>query len=311
MFMLKRQLNLPAVDMDCIMSSINCSIESVMPTNLHGLHGKQVVFCNDESMIPINGWDGVVDEVTINRIDTIDRDVCVVGIDSSCILVGETPGGLIYAAKCSIVLSYSMRIITNVKIGPILFYLNDEHMYKSIDDGKRMIRSGLERIAHSRVAEALSESILLVDGTLRAYNMMDLRINGNMPIGLSKSTSIRRMASISSLLTKYDNPGYADVTYILGIDRNGISTLLTKLSSNGVVMRADIHESMDASYSLGLLIANDILHNGYPETLRLAHHTSIFTNTDIICIRGFMRNHLGVKEVDGCNARSILLGRIC
>ncbi len=292
------------------MSSINHSIESVMPTNLQELHGKQVVFCNDESMMPINGWDSVSDEVTINRIDRIDRDAYVVGIDSSCVLVGEAPDGLIYAAKCSIVLAYSMRIITNVKIGPILFYLNDEHMYKSIDDGRRVIRSGLEQITHSRVAEALSGSILLVDGTLRAYNIMELCINDNIPIGLSKSTSIKRMASISSLLAKYDDPCYADVTYILGMDRNGISTLLTKLSSNGVVMRADMHESMDASYSLGLLIANDILHNGYPETLRLAHHTSIFTNTDIICIRGFMKNDLGVKEVDGYNTRSILLGKL-
>jgi hypothetical protein len=298
------------VDMDCIMNSINHSIESEMPTNLQELHGKQVVFCNDRSMMPINGWDSVSDEVTIKRIDTIDKDASVVGIDSSCILVGETPDGLIYAAKCSIVLAYSMSIITNAKIGPIIFYINDENMSKSIDDGKRMIRSSLEHIAHSRVAEALSDSILLVDGTLRAYNIMELCVNGNIPIGLSKSTSIKRIARISSSLTKDDYPCYADVTDILGIDRNGISTLLTKLSSNGIVMRVDMHESMDASCSLGLLIANDTLHNGYPETLRLAHHTSIFTNTDLICIKGFMKNDLGVKEVDGYNARSILLGKL-
>ena len=308
--MLKRQLNLPTVDMDWIMSSINQSIESVMPTNLQLLKGKEVVFCNDKSMVPINGWDSVSDEVTINRIDRVDRDAYVVGIDSSCILVGESPDGLIYAAKCSIVLAYNMHIITNVKIGPILFYLNDEHTYQGIDEGRRVIRRGLEQIAHSRVAEALSDSILLVDGTLRTYNIMGLCINDNIPIGLSKSTSIKRMASISSLLTKYGDPSYADVTYILGMYRNGISTLLTKLSSNGIVMRADIHESIDASYSLGLLIANDMLHNGYPETLRLAHHTSIFTNTDIICIRGFMKNDLGVKEVDGYNTRRILLGKL-
>jgi hypothetical protein len=82
---------------------------------------------------------------------------------------------------------------------------------------------------------------------------------------------------------------------------------LVKLS-NGLVLRADTIN--EPNRSLSLLLSNDSLHNGYPETLRLAHHLSVFTKTDVLATMSIISSRFNLKEIDGCDARRVLLGKI-
>ncbi len=334
---MKTQLNLPILDMDAIINDIKGSIDSIIPSRLDELNGKQIIFCNDRSLVPIHGWDqDATDEIIIKRIEPLSIDTCIVGIDSSSILVGETVDGFIYSAKCCIALAYSGKMVTHAKIGPMLFYVKSDYdtinsynarVNNSVEEGKRMIRVRLERTLQYKISRLLSNSIILVDGSLMASdyesymltNIIDVcNTNGNMLIGLSKSTSFKSLSRIASSLTKQMYPCYTDVTDIVkGLinncnkDLKDVSILLAKLNSNGLVIRVDIPSMYDVSYALGVLVKNDTFHNGYPDTLRIAHHISVFTSTDVLCLKGFMKSRLGVKEVDGDNARRLLIGKAC
>ena len=81
-----------------------------------------------------------------------------------------------------------------------------------------------------------------------------------------------------------------DVELIIkSLIRNTIgNNLLVKFGNNNShILRADVVTvNGDKDESLGKLLGNDSMGAGYPETLRLAHHISTFTNTEISCLRG-------------------------
>ncbi|MEO9365661.1 MULTISPECIES: DNA double-strand break repair nuclease NurA [Candidatus Nitrosocaldus] len=387
---MKAQLNLPMVDLSNMMEMIGKSLDSILPSGLDMLNGKQVLFANNNVIMkPIGGWDVTLthNDAKIHRLESIDIPACVIAVDSSCILVGETIDGSIYSAKCSIALSCNGEPITHALIGPLLFYIqycSDYGKSMEIDGVKRMIRVRLERLVQYELARAMRGIILLVDGSLRhsihehlytIHKVEDAcRTNDNMLIGLSKSTRLRYLEGMISLLSREMYPCYMDVTDMVDgvccdgkmLDRSnehcidcdgkeeGImvaeegegegvregkdgcysntygynsctdpgskakarvrsrtttaSSLLAKLAVNGLVLRADVLDKPETS--LGMLMANDALHNGYPESLRIAHHTSVFTHTDMLCIRGFMKSRFNIREVDGDDVRRALLGKI-
>jgi hypothetical protein len=49
---------------------------------------------------------------------------------------------------------------------------------------------------------------------------------------------------------------------------------------------------------------------GYPETLRLAHHISTFTSTEVTCLRSHILNNYDVMELAADDIRRSLLGSI-
>ncbi|MFN4336892.1 MAG: DNA double-strand break repair nuclease NurA [Candidatus Nitrosocaldus sp.] len=347
---MKTQLNLPVIsDLGGVIDMIGKSLEDLIPSRLDMLNGKQVLFTSDGVLKPIGGWDvTLARDIPVYRLECIDATAYVVAVDSSCILVGETMDGSIYSAKCSIALSYDGRPITHALIGPLLFYIHDGSSNGiagiDIDGIKRMIRVRLERLIQYELAASFRGIILLVDGSLRhsmhesIYTIHKIeevcRANNNILIGLSKSTRLRYLECIVPLLSREGYPCYTDVTALIekiydgkkrsnkghglrgdGDDEYGTdarigraSSLLAKLTPNGLVLRADVAD--DPQRSLGILMANDAFHNGYPESLRIAHHTSVFTHTDTLCIKGFMKSRLNIKEVDGDDVRRVLLGRI-
>ncbi|HUG97215.1 MAG TPA: hypothetical protein VMJ94_06705, partial [Nitrososphaera sp.] len=62
--------------------------------------------------------------------------------------------------------------------------------------------------------------------------------------------------------------------------------------------------------SLGMLLGNDPVGGGYPETLRLAHYISTFTGTEMTCLRSHVLNSYDVIELAADDIRSMLLGSI-
>jgi hypothetical protein len=80
------------------------------------------------------------------------------------------------------------------------------------------------------------------------------------------------------------------------------------LENHSPVLRADIVGNRIES--LGMLIGNDPVAGGYPETLRLAHHISTFTSTEMTCLRSHVLNSYDVTELAGDDIRRSLLGSI-
>ena len=100
---------------------------------------------------------------------------------------------------------------------------------------------------------------------------------------------------------------------IQSLSRSAIgNNLLVKLGNNdSPILRADIVcPKGDIDYSIGKLLANDSMAGGYPETLRLAHHVSTFSNIEISCLRGHLLSNYDVTELQSEDIRKTLLGSI-
>lgn len=323
------------VDLSEMRARFDAAINVILEPKLDALAGKQVLFSSDErEFSPLEGWELNDYFTNIDAIRPIEESATVAGIDSSCVFVGETVEGSIYSAKCGLVLACNGKPVMHFKIGPMLFYINndtvsssniDQKLWKLVlfDTGtaKRMIRVRIERIIQNEISKMLTNSIILVDGSLKRSLFEDKQTgfdkiiqncesNGNQLVGISKTTRLKVLDQLASSLMRRNNACYTDVSSIVKSLVSNIigKPLLAKLSIDGFVLRVDVLN--DPNESLGLLVTNDVIANGYPETLRLAHHVSIFTQTDLTCLKSFILSKFAAKEIACEDVRRILLGAL-
>lgn len=335
------QLNLPtnplaAINLGEMVNRFDRAINATLEPKLDALMGKQVVFSPDEKEFsPMGGWEPKNYHVDIHPIVGIDEPTPIAAIDSSCVFIGDTADGSIYSAKCGLALSFMGKPVMHFKIGPMLFYINDDVVHSANLNGKlakfalfdtsaakRMIRVRVERVIQNEISKFLANAVILVDGSLKSsvfedrdngfkHILQTCRANNNYLVGISKTTRLKVLEQLASLLIQKNTPCYTDVESIV---RNLVSNvvgrpLLAKFSNNGLVLRVDVlNEPIEP---LGRLLANDALSHGYPETLRLAHHVSIFTKTDVSCIRSFIISKFNTREMMYEDVRRTLLGSLC
>ncbi len=316
------------------------SVSRCLAPKLDVLRGKKIVFCyDDKKMIPVDGWgmrSNPYDTTTVTTIRPIKDNALVAAIDSSSVKLAETEDGSVYGIKCGVAIAYAGRTLMHFKIGPVLFYLSEKTIHESeleerlsrlviLDDdlAKRLIRVRVERAVQKQIASHFTNSIILVDGSLKASIFEERErsiskisessvLRKNMLIGISKSTKLKALGRAAAPLTKVPEPAFIEVDDIIkSLIRNTIgSNLMVKLEkgTSCPILRADIVG--DRSQSLGLLLGNDVVAGGYPETLRLAHHISTFTNTEMTCLRSHMLNNYDVTELAADDIRRTLLGSI-
>jgi hypothetical protein len=322
-------------DLDIVKSVSRC-----LAPKLDVLKGKKIVFCyDDKKMIPVDGWgmrSNPYDTTTITTIRPIRDNALVAAIDSSSVKLAETEDGSVYGVKCGVATAYAGHTLMHFKIGPVLFYLSEKTIHESeleerlsrlviLDDdlAKRLIRIRVERAVQKEIASHFTNSIILVDGSLKASIFEERErsiskisessvLRKNMLIGISKSTKLKALDRAAAPLTKVPGPAYIEVDDIIkSLIRNTVgSNLMIKLEkgSSSPILRADIVG--DKSQSLGMLLGNDIMAGGYPETLRLAHHISTFTSTEMTCLRSHILNNYDVTELAADDIRRTLLGSI-
>jgi hypothetical protein len=337
------QLNSTKIDFNELQRVLDQSIGSSLSLKLHNsLSGKKIVFsCYEKNHIPLGGWGIRCNpgcEKTIKSIRPVNEAVLVAAVDSSNIKIAETEDGTLYAIKSGIAFALNGHAIMHFKIGPILFYLSNETIKTSelehrlarlvLFDGesaKRLIRVRVERAIQMSLSNHFVKSIIVVDGALKSSpyenNIQSITrvaencsIRSNVLLGISKSTSFKLLDKVSAPLTKINEAAYIDIDVIIqSLSRNTIgNSLLVKLgSSDSPILRADIIcPKGDIDNSIGKLLTNDSMAGGYPETLRLAHHVSTFSNTEISCLRGHLLSNYNVTELQSEDIRKTLLGSI-
>ncbi len=314
------------------------SVSKCLAPKLDGLRGKKIVFsCDDKKMVPVDGWGlraNLYGAATVTTIRPIRENTMVAAIDSSSVKLAETEEGSLYGVKCGIATAYGGRALMHFKIGPVLFYLSESTIQDSeledrlarlvlLDDdfAKRLIRVRAERAVQKELAGHFSDSIVLVDGSLKAsiFEDRDLSmariaeesvLRRNMVIGISKGTRLKALERAAAPLTKVPGPAYIEVDMIIkSLIRNTVgSNLMVKLGKSIPPLRADVIG--DRSESLGRLLGNDPVGGGYPETLRLAHYISTFSGTEMTCLRSHVLNNYDVTELAADDIRRTLLGSI-
>ena len=304
------------------------------------IENKKLVFVDDEEGIPIQNW-GIYSEkysnLKLTRIVPAEDEKLVFGIDSSCIKVAEVEDGGLYAVKGSVCISFKGKPAAHLKIGPLMFYLNEEvlqslkfdrNVFKLIlfndEYAKKFLRVNIERYIQFWISKLISGSIILIDGSLKSSifenNMYHISkiiensvINGNSVIGVSKSSKIKILKYLSYPLIRSNVPAYVDINLIIRslISKTYGEHILVKLSGSEYsnILRADIVSyDNDLNTTLGTLLYNELINFGYPSSLSLSHHVSVFSNTELASIKSFIKSNYSIKEISHENARASVLG---
>ena len=191
---------------------------------------------------------------------------------------------------------------------------------------ERFIRIKLERSAQILSSKISSRSIILVDGALKSSSLEakdeGLReledaaeSNENQLLGIGKSSALRVVSSAANLLqAQGDSETFFDITETVRLffSTTEARVLVAKFSPNSQVFRVDDsrRNSEDDPAVLADLKRNDLLFRGYPETLRLAHHLSVFDSSTIASIRSFLSRKYGLVHVPSDDLRATILGKL-
>ncbi len=335
---MRTQIGSPVSSFSLSDSGVVESVSKCLTAKLDELKGRSIIFSRDDKkLVPHDGWGLKSNQhcATVTTIRPIKEKMVVAAIDSSCIKIAETEDGSLYAIKCGLATAIDGHALMHFKIGPVLFYLTensakeselDDRLSKAVllddDMAKRLVRLRAERALQKELAGHLVGSMILVDGSLRSSIFEDRKrsirniseeclLRRNIIIGVSKATRLKPLERAAGPLLKVPSPAYIDVDVIVkSLIRNSVgANLMVRLDGTGPALRADVIGASNIE-SLGRLLGNDAVAGGYPETLRLAHHISTFTGTDVTCLRSHVLNNYSVTELVADDIRRTLLGSI-
>lgn len=265
----------------------------------------------------------------------------VAAIDTSTIRLGDLIDGSLCALRGAIV-TLEDRRYRYVRYGPLVFSLGNLSRLESsglnvgefsntskVDFLLRGVRSSLERWIQLSVSGSIKRGLILFDGSLTAGThdnpsndieriLEKARRNENLAIAISKNTQLRvNNKPITSLLKDNTEPCLLDIDERVKRQFPGYPIQLLgrvfvgKLARLGFPFRIDVDRkiSEDAGV-LGLkqLAGTDIVDQGYPETLRIAHILSTFTASDVLALQSLAASRFGVQLVPKYFLRRSLFG---
>ncbi|MEM3476196.1 MAG: DNA double-strand break repair nuclease NurA [Candidatus Bathyarchaeia archaeon] len=315
----------------------NSSMETIRDSGLTFIQASPELEIEEEPQLCLNIKD-LNEPILINPIY---EDSTIVAIDVSSIKIGETNNGVICAIRGAIVWK-NKEGVNFFRCGPLLFHINSFIIERLYNNGGfkdtllefpvgvvSRLRNLLERFIQGNVCNYFRDSIILFDGSLIAGTpdnpvtnlnqiLAKARENRNTVLAISKTTKIGFSGiKLTELLKKIKGPCILDIDEnVKALFSNHPVQLLgkvyaAKLSIRGLSFRLDIDKKIsfkDAMNSLGKLIVNDVIDQGYPDTLRLAHILSSFTQSDVIGIQRFLSKRFKIQMIPKINLRKILFG---
>jgi hypothetical protein len=248
----------------------------------------------------------------------------VASVDSTCILVGETSRGALYSARTAVGVSFEGKLKRFFRMGPILVYASDSGLAGIRSDlspaelgivlsdhmsAERLIRNTVERRVIGALLAGEEEVLVMADGSLKhpmgQFSGRSPRTVGSNKrlIGFSKSSNLIYSEEVVSVLSKSDHPSYFTV------DDGPVKTVLVKFSPDGLVFRLDLSEDAETSaMTLGRILWNDAFAAGYPDSLRVAHHLSVFSRAEIQALKAFVTKRFSLRRLPTFSLRTIALG---
>ncbi len=290
------------------------------------LGGKRFIFNRyGKDVYPYFSWATDADQVP-GCIISIKEGRPVASVDSTCILIGETQEGSLYAARVGVGISSRGSLRKFVRLGPALIYLSKEGLsglnteLKAIDlnpllydhvMAERIIRNTLERKVLDSLLASEEEAIVMADGSLKhplgsfAMQAPKRKNPGTCLVGFSKSSSLIFSEAVTSAVSNAKTAAY----FVL--EEGAVKTVLAKFSPGGLVFRLDLSQPLEPTdVILGRILGNDLFSAGYPESLRIAHHLSVFTRTEGAALRAYVTKRFGLRELPTFNLRRIALGTL-
>jgi len=278
-------------------------------------------------------------------LQVIQEDFPVVGIDVSSIDIGETDEGTIIALRGAIVWNTHRRY-RYLRLGPFLFHITEEnkdHIFAllrkcnfdlsdeiSTPDFIRLqtrITSIFEHWIQMNINSANQNTLILFDGSLTAGTpdspesiiskmLQSARTRENSVLAFSKFSHLRFNGHhLTDFASKQTAPCLVKMNGFLKPCEGSFRLLgdvyVARLSEGGVSFRLDIDKKLSqfqAVEAVQRLLGNDLVYQGYPETLRLAHIYSTFTASEVIGMQRFLAQQRGLRILEKPNLRRLLFG---
>jgi hypothetical protein len=265
----------------------------------------------------------------------------VAAVDVSSLKIGETESGVLAAIRGAVVWR-SNQGYQYIRCGPLAFHLgqttNDASSSIALGIGSSRLfteraigrlRNTLERWMQREICASLKDGVVLFDGSLTvgtpdnptahlACILDSARQNRNVVLAFSKSTKLCAFGrKITSLVSGAPAPCLVDVDQAVREQfeshpvRLAGHVYVTKLADNGFAFRldADRHVPQEERIeAMNRLIASDVVMQGYPETLRLAHIFSTFTANDVIAVQRHLAFAHRLRIAPHFNLRKSLFG---
>ena len=268
----------------------------------------------------------------------------VAAIDTSTIKLGELEDGALCALRGAVVILKDKQY-RYIRYGPFVFSLPFNRPVAlrgletlglppfsgepTVDGLLKRIRNVLERWLQFKLSSSVKNGFILVDGSLTAgtpdnpcrelERILELaRRSGCSLVAISKKTRLRiKDQSLTSLLEHEPEP------CLLDVDREITEqfppypvrflgrVFVGKLAKYGFPFRIDIDRQISAGVAVdefSQLAGTDVVDQGYPETLRMAHILSTFTATDVLAMQAFSEAQFGLQMVPKLALRRSLFG---
>ncbi len=269
-----------------------------------------------------------------------------VAVDVSSMRIGDTDDGVLCALRAATVWKINGAYVY-LRCGPIMFHITDyghEHVSKRLGFKELLppgmfssvtwrilgrLRNTLERWTQRLVCTSSKDALILFDGSLTAgtpdnpvkyvESILDsARENGNVVLAFSKATKLAIAGrKVTNLLEQMPAPCLLDIDHQIGVQfpPNPVKLLgrvyIAKLSLGGFTFRLDIDRQVPIDGALDAvskLSGCDLIEQGYPETLRLAHILSTFTANEVIGIQRFIARNYGLRITSQLSLRKSLFG---
>jgi hypothetical protein len=265
----------------------------------------------------------------------------VAAVDVSSLKIGETETGVLAAIRGAVVWR-TVQGYQYARCGPLAFHLGQSSDEASspvaLEYGSSQffteraisrLRNTLERWIQREICASLQHAVVLFDGSLTAGTpdnptahltriLESARERESVVLAFSKSTKLCAFGRrITSLVSGTEAPCLVDVDQAVRGQFESHPVRLTghvyvaKLADNGFVFRLDADRQVpqrERIEAVNRLIASDVVMQGYPETLRLAHIFSTFTANDVIAVQRYLALAHGLKIAPRFNLRKSLFG---
>ena len=286
-----------------------------------------------------------LDEEHLLPLTAIPSSRPVVAVDTSTIKLGELADGSLCALRGSAVLLDKKRY-RYVRYGPLVFSLSSDSYDAlrrfadlglvtqfqgevNVDGLLKRIRNTFERWIQFSVSSSITRGFVLLDGSLTAGTpdnptreveriLETARRNQSVVIAISKKTKLHvRDQSITNIVNPAAEPCLFDVDMEVTEQFPAYPVrflghvFVGKLARSGFAFRIDVDRDIprhEIAQEVCQLVGTDIVDQGYPETLRLAHILATFTAGDVLAMQAFAVARFGVQLIPRMTLRRSLFG---
>jgi hypothetical protein len=270
----------------------------------------------------------------------------IAACDTSTMKIGETSTGILVAVRGANVWKQHKNY-KYTRFGPFIFHITEDNKdevyaalgresfvsgllknhsgFSNLLQNPTRIASLLERWLQATLSRTMNDGLVLFDGSLTAgttdtpierlkTTLSSARRCGNVVLALSKMTNLRINGHlITDVSLKWRAPHLLETS---GLRPKPPIVLLgevyvARLSHENYAFRLDIDKENSCEQRIEAvekLLGNDVLSQGYPETLRLAHILCTFTANEVIAMQHFVSRKCGLTIINRPDMHRVLFG---